>query len=93
MKIKMLTISASPDPKLNWHEGEIREVCKEEGEYWVMKGIALDIEQAIVKPSEKAVIVSTQKAVVAPPETAGDTGVTPKPEQPPVAPPVAPEWK
>lgn len=70
MKIKMNTISAGPDPTLNWHEGQIREVCPDERNYWVEKGIAVDHEKAVAPASEKAVAKAPERAVAAPAETA-----------------------
>lgn len=72
MKIKMLTISASPDIDKNWHEGEVREVSEEEARYWVDRNIAIALEpfeKAVVAPKEKAVVAPKEKAVVTPPET------------------------
>lgn len=78
MKIKMNTISAGPDPTLNWHEGQIREVCLEEGQYWIEKGIAVDHEKAIINTPEKAVVKAPERAVTVPAETAKvNAGVEP----------------
>jgi len=69
MKIKMNTISAGPNPSLNWHEGEEREVCPEEAEHWIKQGVAKSCETAIMQPSEKVVTGPKEKAVVQPTET------------------------
>ena len=68
MKIKMLTTKSGPIANENWHEGQIRTVCDDEGEYWIKLGVASIIEKSVVAPVEKATIAPTQKAVVAPSE-------------------------
>lgn len=90
MKIKMLTTKCGPISTENWAEGQKRNVCDEEGEYWIKMGVAVLIEKSVVKPAEKAVIIAPERAVVKPAETAK---VTPsiEPAKPPVKAPVASE--
>lgn len=91
MKIKMLTTNCGPDPTRNWNEGQVREVCEEEGTYWIKLNVAIPYGTAVVKPPEKAVTSPAEKAVVAPQEKAGKGVVTPSAAKAPEAPPASPD--
>lgn len=87
MKIKMLTTKSGPIANENWHEGQIRTVCDDEGEYWIKFGVASIIEKSVIAPVEKATIAPTQKAVVAPSEVSEKGKAKGDAPNPPVAPP------
>lgn len=92
MKIKMLTTKCGPVSSENWVEGQKRNVCDEEGDYWIKMGIATLIEKSIVSPAEKAVITAPERAVVKPTETAKAMAPS-EPVKAPVAPPAVPAGK
>lgn len=73
MKIEMLTTKCGPNPSENWVEGQKRNVCDDEGNYWIKQGVAKSLETSVIKPSEKAVVTSSEKAVIKPPEVANVT--------------------
>lgn len=92
MKIKMLTTKCGPVSSENWVEGQKRNVCDEEGEYWIKQGIAVLIEKSVVAPAEKAVISAPERAVVKPTETA-KVIVAPEVVKAPVTPLAVPAGK
>lgn len=92
MKIKMLTTKCGPISSENWNEGQKRNVCDEEGEYWIKQGIAVLIEKSVVEPAEVAIITAPERAVIKPTETA-KVAVAPEPVKAPVAPPAVPAGK
>jgi hypothetical protein len=90
MKIKMLTIKCGPETSENWDEGQVREVCDEEGAYWKKFRVAEDYPKAMVTVPEKAVTGPAEKAVVAPQEKAAKGVVAPPAVKAPEAPPASP---